>query len=88
VKILFEESFEKDLLKINNRRIKRKLIQIIEEIKQAKNKQKIRNLKRLQGYKTYYRIRIGDYRIGIEIVNNKVIFTRILNRKDIYKHFP
>jgi len=88
VKILFEESFEKDLLKINNRRIKRKLIQIIEEIKQAKNQQKIRNLKKLQGYKTYYRIRIGDYRIGIEIVNNKVIFTRILNRKDIYKYFP
>lgn len=88
MKILFEESFEKDLLKINNRRIKRKLIQIIEEIKQAKNQQKIRNLKKLQGYKTYYRIRIGDYRIGIEIVNNKVIFTRILNRKDIYKYFP
>lgn len=88
MEIFFEESFEKDLRKIKDKKIKVKLKQIIEEIKQARDMQNIRNLKKLQNYKTYYRIRIGDYRLGIEIIKEKVILTRILNRKDIYKYFP
>ena len=35
-----------------------------------------------------YRIRLGDYRIGIEIQKDTIIFTRFLHRKDIYKFFP
>lgn len=68
MEIFFEESFEKDLRKIKDKKIKVKLKQIIEEIKQARDMQNIRNLKKLQNYKTYYRIRIGDYRLGIEII--------------------
>ncbi|BBO17410.1 type II toxin-antitoxin system RelE/ParE family toxin [Candidatus Brocadia pituitae] len=88
MEIFFEESFEKDLRKIKDKKIKVKLKQIIEEIKQARDMHNIRNLKKLQNYKTYYRIRIGDYRLGIEIIKEKVILTRILNRKDLYKYFP
>lgn len=36
----------------------------------------------------YYRIRIGDYRIGIEYVNPKIIIICILIRGNVYKHFP
>jgi len=34
-----------------------------------------------------WRIKIGDYRIGVEIKKDTVIFVRILHRKDIYKYF-
>jgi mRNA interferase RelE/StbE len=37
---------------------------------------------------SYYRIRIGDWRMGIEYVHPKVIVLRILVRGTIYKHFP
>ncbi|MCA9917044.1 MAG: type II toxin-antitoxin system RelE/ParE family toxin [Anaerolineales bacterium] len=42
----------------------------------------------MQGYESYFRIRLGDYRIGIEVENQTVIFVRILHRKDIYRRFP
>ena len=86
--IRFEQSFEKDLLRIADKKINKKLIQIIENIKHAGKPQDIVNLKKLENYKTYYRIRIGNYRIGIEIIKGTVIVTRILPRKDIYKFFP
>ena len=43
---------------------------------------------KLKGYKDYYKIRFGNYRAGIRLVNNKFIFERILHRKDIYKFYP
>ncbi|MGA9351150.1 MAG: type II toxin-antitoxin system RelE/ParE family toxin [Anaerolineae bacterium] len=42
----------------------------------------------MKGYDTFYRIRLGDYRIGIEVLEDKVILVRILHRKDIYRYFP
>jgi mRNA interferase RelE/StbE len=88
MQILFEESFEKDLKRIRDRKIKNRVKEIIDEVRKAGNQQQISNLKKLKDYKTYYRIRVGNYRVGIEIIQDKVIFTRFLNRKDIYKYFP
>ena len=36
----------------------------------------------------YYRIRINDWRMGIEYVNPKVVIICILSRGTIYKKFP
>ena len=36
----------------------------------------------------YYRIRIGDYRIGVELVMPTLIIITILHRGEMYKHFP
>ena len=36
----------------------------------------------------YYRIRVGDWRIGIEYIKPKVILIMILSRGSIYKKFP
>ena len=36
----------------------------------------------------YFRIRCGDYRIGIENINPTVIVITIVKRNDIYKKFP
>jgi mRNA interferase RelE/StbE len=60
----------------------------INDVKNASSLIEIKNLKKLKGYKSYYRITIGDYRIGIYISNDIVEFSRFLHRKDIYKFFP
>lgn len=88
MEILFEKSFEKDLKKINAKKTKEQLRKIIDEVREASCQNEIRNIKKIQGHSTFYRIRLGDYRIGIEIIENEVIFTRILHRKDIYRYFP
>lgn len=46
---------------------------------------------RMEGQKKgehYFRIRMGDWRVGIEYVNPKVILITILTRGNIYKQFP
>ncbi len=47
-----------------------------------------RDLTKLKGGKNFWRIKIGDYRVGIEVEGDTVILVRILRRKDIYRYFP
>lgn len=42
----------------------------------------------LSGHTGFYRKRFGDYRVGFELKEGKLIFYRALHRKDIYKKFP
>lgn len=86
--VLFEASFAKDLKRIKDKELLRRIQTIIEEVKSASAVNDVRNLKKLQGHDSYYRIRIGDYRIGIEVTAENVIFVRFLHRKDIYRRFP
>ena len=83
-----ETRFEKDIKLLKDRNLLEKLNQIILTCKQAESVGEINNLKKMQGYDSFYRIRLGDYRIGIEVLENEVIFVRFLHRKDIYKFFP
>lgn len=59
-----------------------------EEIPQIPNFEEITNIKKLQGYENAYRIRVGDYRIGIIFEGETILFQRVLHRKDIYRYFP
>lgn len=43
---------------------------------------------KLEGYDQYYRVRVGDYRIGIKIEDDTLIFMCVLHRKEIYRYFP
>ena len=44
--------------------------------------------KKLAGWENYYRVRIGDYRIGFKTEGSTIIFMHVLHRKEIYRHFP
>ena len=60
----------------------------IEDVEQAETTSRITNLKKLKEKSSYYRIRFGNYRVGIKIEDDLVIFIRALHRKDIYRYFP
>ena len=85
----FDKSFEKSLSKVHDQIILRRLKRIILQIENTSSLSPIPNLIKLTGYSSYYRIRIGDYRVGIELINKSTIrFIIIAHRKDIYKIFP
>lgn len=88
MKTLFERSFERDLKKIKDKRLLKQVRKVIDQVEAAASLAELENLKKLQGFDTYYRIRVGDYRIGIEVSERQVIFVCFLNRKDIYRYFP
>ncbi|MCA9942954.1 MAG: type II toxin-antitoxin system RelE/ParE family toxin [Anaerolineales bacterium] len=86
--VLYESSFAKDLKRIKDKHLLKRVQNFIEEVKAANALADVKNLKKLQGYDTFYRFRLGDYRIGIEVEDKTVIFVRVLHRKDIYRRFP
>ena len=45
-------------------------------------------IKKLSWEEMYYRLRIGDYRVGFSLDVDEVVVERFLHRKDIYKVFP
>jgi mRNA interferase RelE/StbE len=86
--IEFRKSFEKDLGSIRNLILMQRIREVIEEVEIAENISEITNIKKLKGGSSYYRIRVGDYRIGVTVDEDIVIFVRVLHRKDIYQYFP
>lgn len=68
--------------------VRQSVEQTIIGIKSAESIGGIENVKKLKGHQDYYRIRIGDYRIGFALVGDTVILSRFLHRKEIYRFFP
>lgn len=86
--VVINKRFEKDLLKVKDQALRNKVLEVIEHIEAAKAISSIQNLKKLKGWKTYYRIRVGDYRLGLEITGSNAEFLRFGHRQQIYSEFP
>jgi len=84
----FRESFDEDLSALTDAGLLRRIKRVIEQVEAARTFQDIPNLKRLDARGKYYRIRVGDYRIGFVFEQGAVTFVRCLNRKEIYRYFP
>lgn len=88
MQIKYEARFEKDLKIIEDTNLLKRIKKLIIIIKEADSTFDIPHIKKLKGHDSFYRIKIGDYRIGFEMVNEELILTRILHRKAIYRYFP
>ena len=88
MKTNFTLKFSKDADKLRDTAVKTSVITVIEQVEAATKPTDIINLKKLKGHRTAYRIRLGDYRIGVFILHDTVEFARIVHRKDIYNVFP
>ena len=84
----FRESFDADLSAIHDVSLLRRIKKVIEQVEAARTFQQIPNLKRLEASGKYYRIRVGDYRLGFVFAHGVVTFVRCLDRKEIYRYFP
>lgn len=63
--VQFRQSFSKDLRKIRKKTLLQQVQTLIEQVERVNSLREISNIKRLTADGPYYRIRIGDYRIGI-----------------------
>jgi mRNA interferase RelE/StbE len=61
---------------------------VFEEIQSLNRLNEIPNLKKLKGFPDYYRVRFGNYRLGVRIEEETIIFERVMHRKDIYRYYP
>lgn len=89
MKVEFDKSFLKSIDKIKDAKILQRIEKVILECESATRISEISNVKKLQGFSDYFRIKMGSYRIGFQMHNKSVIrFIIITHRKDIYKKFP
>lgn len=88
MKVEFLDKFNKDLIKIRNKAISEDVLATIENVEHSSNIKLIKNIKKLKSFKNAYRIRIGDFRIGVFVIDDTIEFARIVHRKNIYKLFP
>lgn len=88
LKVAFRKSFVKDLERVKTKSLKKRVKHTIEQVEQAQTLRQMRDVKKLRGSEGYCRIRIGDYRIGLAVKADTVVFVRFLHRKDVYRYFP
>lgn len=42
----------------------------------------------MKGFPDAFRIRLGEYRVGILLDKDSIVLVRMLHRKEIYRYFP
>ena len=88
MKTVFTVSFERDLKRTQDKRVRAAVLEMISRMEAANRPAEIAGLKRLRAGDNCYRLRIGDYRIGLVITENVAKFVRLLHRSEIYRFFP
>ena len=88
MKVEYHKSFERDLRKVRDRTLLDRVKVILLELEESKTLDNISSVKPMKGYPEYFRIRIGDYRLGLKRTNDGLRIIRFLSRGDIYQKFP
>jgi mRNA interferase RelE/StbE len=88
MEVKFSKPFEKDLKFVAEKLLVLKVDEIINTLIHSKSLSEIRNLKKIKGHKDCYRIRIGNYRLGLQLEGKTIWLARLMHRKEIYRYFP
>ncbi|MCF6270825.1 MAG: type II toxin-antitoxin system RelE/ParE family toxin [Melioribacteraceae bacterium] len=81
MKIEIRKSAIKDLKRIDKKFLKH----IHSKIFELQEYPKIENIKKLTNFEPSYRLRIGNYRVLFDILNDTIVIGRVLHRKESYK---
>ncbi len=84
----YKKTFLKDMAKIHPDYREKIRILVFEEIPASGDIFTKFDIRKLQGYHDYYRIRVGMYRIGCRVQNEVLTFYRVKSREEIYNVFP
>ena len=88
MELLYGKKFSKDIDDLRkNARTRKALLEVIENFRKAGSLADLKDVRKIEGYQKYYRIKVGEYRLGIKVTKNKAELIRFLHRKDIYNDF-
>ena len=88
MKVQYKKKFLKQLsiIPVSTRiRIEQFVFEELPSITQIETTGKIEKMK---GYDGYYKVRFGDYRVGMRKEDDSLTLKIAMHRKDIYKYFP
>lgn len=88
MKLIFSTRFAKDLRAIQDTSLKASIQSALDRMQAAKRLEEIGDVVKMKGSKNAFRARVGEYRIGFFLDEDKITLGRFANRKDIYRLFP
>ena len=88
-KVEYTKRFLKDLAS-KPQVIQSRIESIVFNELESNNPFELRYLSKMKGYKDKYKIRVGDYRVGLTIdkKGQTIICQRVAHRREIYNIFP
>ena len=88
MKVSFKASFVTDLRAARDKLLQERVRTLIAKVESAMSLSEVPNVKKLRGGGGYYRVRVGNYRVGLAVEEEVVVFVRALHRREIYRYFP
>lgn len=88
MKVEFHKSFVRDLRRVRDGNLLARVKAVLVELENTDILDSISSVKVMKGHPDYFRIRIGDYRLGFKRIDGGVRIIRFLSRGDIYRKFP
>jgi len=89
LEIHYRQAFLRDIKKLKKQPIYNKISEFVfTTLPNISTLREVSDIKTMRGYPNRYRIRIGDYRIGIEVHEETVEIVRALHRREFYRYFP
>lgn len=85
----FTKRFLKELASLPSNVQTRIEVIVFQELK-SDNPFSLGYIEKMKGYSDKYKIRVGDYRIGISVdsLDKRIICQRVAHRREIYRIFP
>jgi len=88
MKVEVLKSFEKDIDRVATKKLALQIAEVIAEFEGCKSISEVSNLKKMKSKGNYFRVRIGNYRLGLKFEKDVITLIRFMHRKDIYTYFP
>ena len=86
--IAVNRSFQTDVRRVKDSESLARLQDLMSQARRARDVRELRQIKKIKGEDNFYRIRVGDFRVGLVVEGDTVTFVRFLHRRDIYRRFP
>jgi mRNA interferase RelE/StbE len=61
---------------------------VFEELVSTSSIFEMGKVEKLKGYDGFYKVRFGNYRLGLVVENEVIIVKTVMHRREIYKFFP
>jgi mRNA interferase RelE/StbE len=90
MKVEFGKKFLKELKKLPPK-VKKSVVDLLIDLENYEEIEDVPNIVKLEGYKCFYRIRVGGWRIGLKYEDSEIKVCYIITiqpRGDIYKKLP
>jgi mRNA interferase RelE/StbE len=88
MRVRYRPRFDRELRRTRNAAVRCRVESAIEDVKAASTVSEIPGIERMRARGRFYRIRVGKYRIGVEVEGDVAILVRFGHRSEIYSNFP